>query len=125
MDVPKSARRKAKQDMPAYLFSFRVSLTTFRGHALGVLASWIVQIIIEFYRYCIRKPENDSETLTTVEKFRLFGNKVYSTTIKCTSSLIFCLSRSWNRCPFPSFNWPVDWISSRGFCWTNYCNCMF
>ncbi|KAG0465869.1 hypothetical protein HPP92_020033 [Vanilla planifolia] len=92
-DVPKSARRKAERDMPAYLFSFRVSLTTFRGHALGVLASWIVQIIIEFYRYCIRKPENDSETLTTVEKFRLFGNKVYSTTIKCTS-FDFCLSRS-------------------------------
>ncbi|KAG0465859.1 hypothetical protein HPP92_020023 [Vanilla planifolia] len=113
-DVPKSARRKAERDMPAYLFSFRVSLTTFRGHALGVLASWIVQIIIEFYRYCIRKPENDSETLTTVEKFRLFGNKVYSTTIKCTSSLIFASVGAGIGALFhPSIG---QWIENRRSC---------
>ncbi|PKA61070.1 hypothetical protein AXF42_Ash005966 [Apostasia shenzhenica] len=88
-DVSKSAKRKAERDMPAYVFFVRVSRTTFRGHALGVVASWIVQIIIEFYRYCVRKPNSDNENLSRAEKIRLFRNKVYSTTVKCTSSLIF------------------------------------
>ncbi|KAL0924907.1 hypothetical protein M5K25_005767 [Dendrobium thyrsiflorum] len=88
-DVSKSAKRKAKRGMPAYLFLFNISRTTFRGHALGVIASWIVQIIMTFYRYFIRKPDNDGENLNRAEKNRLFWREIYSSTIKFTSSLIF------------------------------------
>lgn len=88
-DVSKSARRKAQRDLPAYFFLFSVSRTTFRGQTLGLVASWIVQVIIEFYRCCIRKPDSDGEIFNTTEKIRFFQKKVYSITIKCTSSLIF------------------------------------
>ncbi|PKU84041.1 uncharacterized protein LOC110103286 [Dendrobium catenatum] len=88
-DVSKSAKRKAKRGMPAYLLLFNISRTTFRGHALGVIASWIVQIIMAFYRYFIRKPDNDGENLNRAEKNRLFWREIYSSTIKFTSSLFF------------------------------------
>lgn len=88
-DASKSARRKAEREMPTYFFLFSVSRTTFRGHALSLVASWIVQVIIEFYRYCIRKPDNDGEMLNVSQKITLFRKKVYVTTIKCTSSLVF------------------------------------
>ncbi|XP_020591050.1 LOW QUALITY PROTEIN: uncharacterized protein LOC110031942 [Phalaenopsis equestris] len=88
-DVSKSARRKAKRGMPAYLFWFNVSRTTFRGHALGIVASWIVQMIVAFYRYFIRKTYNVGENHKREEKIRLFWKEVYSSTIKFSSSLIF------------------------------------
>lgn len=87
-DVPRSAKRKAARDMSTPYFVFSVSRTTFRGHMLGVAASWIVQIGVDAYRCFIRKPEDDL-LADRKEKIRLFGKKVYGTTIKCTTSLVF------------------------------------
>ncbi|PNX97295.1 hypothetical protein L195_g020521 [Trifolium pratense] len=43
-DVPTSAARKAGRGMPNYVYFYSVSRATFRGHILGVAASWIVQV---------------------------------------------------------------------------------
>ncbi|KAJ0981926.1 hypothetical protein J5N97_010181 [Dioscorea zingiberensis] len=87
-DIRKSSRRKAERDMSTPYFVFSVSRTTFRGHMLGVAASWIVQIGVDAYRCFIRKPEDDL-LVDGKEKIRMFGKKVYATTIKCTASLVF------------------------------------
>ncbi|XP_039137165.1 uncharacterized protein LOC120274702 [Dioscorea cayenensis subsp. rotundata] len=87
-DVPRSAKRKAARDISTPCFVFSVSRTTFRGHMLGVAASWIVQIGVDAYRCFIRKSEDDP-LADKNEKIRLFGKKVYATTIKCTASLVF------------------------------------
>ncbi|GKD26918.1 hypothetical protein Tco_1233132, partial [Tanacetum coccineum] len=49
-NVPKSALRKSNRGMPFYTYTFCVGRTTFRGHFLGVAASWLVQVGIECYR---------------------------------------------------------------------------
>ncbi|CAH9146293.1 unnamed protein product [Cuscuta epithymum] len=81
-DVPKSAARKAGRKMPTLVYTYSVSRSTFRGYVLGALASWIVQIGIDIYG--LFNSQADRE-----EKVRLFGKKVYTTTIRCGTSLVF------------------------------------
>ncbi|CAL9750936.1 uncharacterized protein LOC135634578 [Musa acuminata AAA Group] len=88
-DVPKSAKRKAARGMPTLSFLYSVSGTTFRGHLLGVAASWIVQVVIEIYRCFFRKNINGDEDISINEKIRLFRRKLYGTTVKCSASLVF------------------------------------
>ncbi|XP_060969223.1 uncharacterized protein LOC115714205 isoform X1 [Cannabis sativa] len=90
-DVPKSATRKASRGMPAYVFFFRVGKTTFRGHLLGVAASWTVQVGIEFYRFITRllNLKEEGDEVEPAEQVKLLGKKLSSTTIKCGSSLVF------------------------------------
>lgn len=89
-DVRESARRKASRGMPNTLFVYSVIRTTFRGHLLGVAASWLIQIIIEVYRCIIRKPENEDDVdANTTKKIRLLGKKVCGATLKCAASLVF------------------------------------
>lgn len=88
-DASKSAKRKAARGMPDTLFVYSVSKTTFRGHLLGVTASWVVQIIIETYRCFIRKPVNEDADADRTQKIQLLGKKVYGATIKCGASLVF------------------------------------
>ncbi|WOK92287.1 hypothetical protein Cni_G00978 [Canna indica] len=88
-DLPKSAKRKAARGMPTLLFVYSVGRTTFRGHFLGVAASWIVQVIIEIYRCFFRKHINDDEDLDMNERFRLFRRKFYGTIVKSSASLVF------------------------------------
>ncbi|CAL9062999.1 unnamed protein product [Musa banksii] len=88
-DVPRSAKRKFDRGMPTLLFFYSVSRTTFRGHMLGVAASWIVQVIIEIYRCFFRKHSNDDEDININEKIRLFRRKLFGTTVKCSASLVF------------------------------------
>uniref|UniRef100_M1BWB6 Uncharacterized protein n=1 Tax=Solanum tuberosum TaxID=4113 RepID=M1BWB6_SOLTU len=55
-DVPKSAARKAQRRMSSMIYFCSVTKTTCRGHFLGVLASWFVQVgiftIITVFRMC-------------------------------------------------------------------------
>nr|XP_010938446.1 uncharacterized protein LOC105057511 [Elaeis guineensis] len=88
-DVPKSARRKANRGMPTLLYFYSVSRTTFRGHLLGVAASWLVQIVIEIYRCFIRKSNSGNEEVDIKAKFGHFRKKVYGTLVKCSASLVF------------------------------------
>ncbi|KAI3445039.1 hypothetical protein Pfo_001704 [Paulownia fortunei] len=90
-DVPKSATRKAGRGMPTLTYFFCVSRTTFRGHVLGVLASWIVQVGIDIYRFfsSISKAREDSDTVDTAEQVRILKKKVYGATVRCGASLIF------------------------------------
>ncbi|ONK80097.1 uncharacterized protein A4U43_C01F13860 [Asparagus officinalis] len=88
-DVSKSAKRKAARGLPTTLFVYNVSRTTFRGHMLGVAASWVVQIIIEAYRCLIRKPVDENGDIPRREKIRLLAKKIYGASIKCGSSLVF------------------------------------
>jgi hypothetical protein len=55
---------------------------------LGVAAAWVVQSIIEVYRCFIRKPFNDEESFKELDKFRNFGGKILSITIKGCFSLV-------------------------------------
>ncbi|URE16687.1 hypothetical protein MUK42_35382 [Musa troglodytarum] len=87
-DVPRSAKRKFDRGMPTLLFFYSVSRTTFRGHMLGVAASWIIQVIIEIYRCFFRKHNNDDEDININEKIRLFRRKLFGTTVKCSASEI-------------------------------------
>ncbi|XP_047967010.1 uncharacterized protein LOC125211319 [Salvia hispanica] len=91
-DVPKSAIRKAARKMPTCTFCFCVSRTTLRGHLLGVVASWAVQVGINIYGflYTITKSKNDSDaTIDTTEEIKTLGKKVYGTSVRCVSSLVF------------------------------------
>uniref|UniRef100_A0A2C9W7B3 Uncharacterized protein n=1 Tax=Manihot esculenta TaxID=3983 RepID=A0A2C9W7B3_MANES len=90
-DVPKSAVRKAERGMPTILYIFRVSRTTFRGHFLGVAASWIVQVGIEVYRFINRlaKSEEENNKVEKSEQVIVLGKKVTGVTLRCSASLVF------------------------------------
>ncbi|XP_019194342.1 PREDICTED: uncharacterized protein LOC109188218 [Ipomoea nil] len=81
-DAPRSAVRKAGRGMPTLVYMYRVSKTTFRGHCLGVLASWIVQVGIDICR--LFKSNDEIE-----DKVRLLGKKVYIATVRCGACLVF------------------------------------
>jgi len=91
-DVPKSAVRKAGRGMPTLVYFFSVSRTTFRGHFLGVAASWLVQVGIDIYRFfsSIYKPkEEGASNIDKAEQARLLGKRVCGVTIRCGASLVF------------------------------------
>ncbi|PIN08556.1 hypothetical protein CDL12_18863 [Handroanthus impetiginosus] len=90
-DVPKSATRKAARGMPTSTYFFCVSRTTFRGHFLGVLASWIVQVGIDIYRFfsSMSKHREDTDTFETAAEVLYLGKKVYGATVRCGASLVF------------------------------------
>ncbi|GAU16229.1 hypothetical protein TSUD_298620 [Trifolium subterraneum] len=90
-DVPRSATRKALRKLPVHVYFFSVSRTTFRGHMLGVAASWVVQVSIEFYRFfkSIFKSNDEDKEVDTPEQVRLLGQKIALTSIRCSSSLVF------------------------------------
>ncbi|KAG2384432.1 uncharacterized protein HKW66_Vig0148040 [Vigna angularis] len=90
-DIPRSATRKAGRNMPTVVYFYRVSRTTFRGHMLGVAASWLGQVGIDLYRFFssafkVQKEDNDVDKTNEVE---VLGQKIFITTVRCTSSLIF------------------------------------
>ncbi|KAL5548615.1 hypothetical protein UlMin_003846 [Ulmus minor] len=90
-DVPKSATRKAGRGLPSYVFIFRVGRTTFRGHFLGIAASWIVQVSMEIYRFFnhLIKSKQEGDEVETAEQAKLLGKRVSATTVKCSASLVF------------------------------------
>ncbi|KAH6810708.1 PHD finger family protein, partial [Perilla frutescens var. frutescens] len=90
-DVPKSALRKAARGMPTFTYIYRVSRTTFRGHFLGVLASWTVHVCIDIYRFfsSVSKARQGIDTVDTRKHVRILGRKVYSVTMGCSASLVF------------------------------------
>ncbi|CAM0949830.1 unnamed protein product [Alopecurus aequalis] len=118
-DAAKSSKRKANRLMSIPEYSYCVARTTFRAHALGVAAAWVVQSLVQVYTCFIRRPDNDEELLDEREKFRLFGRKIYSVTIKCGFSLVFasigaglgCLLHpvhgQWIGCTLGDFAGPV------------------
>lgn len=88
-DVPKSAVRKAGRGMPITTYCYCVSKTTFRGHLLGVLASWIVQVGIDVYRFFRSIFTAREDSVDTRAQVRILGTKVYGATVRCGSSLVF------------------------------------
>ncbi|CAL5402651.1 unnamed protein product [Camellia sinensis] len=88
-DVPRSAARKAGRGMPTLVYFFSVSKTTFRGHLLGVAASWLVQVGIDIYRYFTEIFKAESDKVVRAEKTRVLGKKVSCTTARCGAALVF------------------------------------
>lgn len=90
-DVPRSAVRKAGRGMPMTVYFFSVSRTTFRGHFLGVAASWVVTVGIEVYHFLSSTFNTKEETDTTnkAELVQRLGKKVYVTAVRCGAQLIF------------------------------------
>ena len=64
-----------------------VTKTTCRGHFLGVLASWFVQVGIDIWRFF--KSKQDDDTLDGSEKMKLLGRKISIVTVRCSASLVF------------------------------------
>ncbi|KAK2640188.1 hypothetical protein Ddye_027983 [Dipteronia dyeriana] len=90
-DVSKSASRKADRGLPTLVYFVRVSKTTFRGHLLGVAASWLVQVGIEIYRFFSRimKSGEESDNVDKSKQAKLLGKRVTGVTIRCGASLVF------------------------------------
>ncbi|XAR56778.1 hypothetical protein NMG60_11037369 [Bertholletia excelsa] len=88
-DVPKSAVRKAERGMPTLVYFYCVSRTTFRGHLLGVAASWLVQVGIDVYRFFSKIFKEEVDKVDRAEQVKVLGKKVYGTTIRCSASLVF------------------------------------
>ncbi|XP_057790102.1 uncharacterized protein LOC131006981 isoform X1 [Salvia miltiorrhiza] len=92
-DVPNSALRKAGRGMPTFTYIYRVSRTTFRGHFLGVLASWIVHVGIDIYQFLSSvskaKKAMDTDTVDTTKQVRILRRKVSGATVGCCASLVF------------------------------------
>ncbi|CAL5390285.1 unnamed protein product [Camellia sinensis] len=87
--IPKSAVRKAERGMPTFVYFVSVSKTTFRGHLLGVAASWLVQVGIDIYRFFSYMSREDDDQIDRAEQVQLLGKKVYGTTVRCGASLVF------------------------------------
>ncbi|XP_076911092.1 uncharacterized protein LOC143568954 [Bidens hawaiensis] len=86
--------RKANRGMPFYTYFFCVSRTTFRGHFLGVAASWLVQVGIECYRYVrdvvkSNKLEDVDADFDWSQRVKVLGKKVCGATVRCGASLVF------------------------------------
>ncbi|KAJ9568175.1 hypothetical protein OSB04_004141 [Centaurea solstitialis] len=92
-DVRKSAERKASRGMPTHTYFFCVSKTTFRGHFLGVAASWLVQVGIECYRFIRDYSKTCDDEIDDADnkalQVKVLGKKVYGITVRCGASLIF------------------------------------
>ncbi|XP_059432407.1 uncharacterized protein LOC132165747 [Corylus avellana] len=88
-DVPKSAVRKAVRGMPTSVYFFSVCRTTFRGHFLGVAATWLVQVGIKIYRYFSSIIKEDRDDVDKAERVKLLAKKVSCATVRCGSSLVF------------------------------------
>ncbi|KAL3503608.1 hypothetical protein ACH5RR_038057 [Cinchona calisaya] len=90
-DIPQSAARKAQRGMPSLTYIYSVGKTTFRGHFLGILASWLVQVGIDVYRFLSRVFGSKEETdeVDKAEQLQLLGRKIYIATLRCGASLIF------------------------------------
>ncbi|XP_059290342.1 uncharacterized protein LOC132043901 [Lycium ferocissimum] len=86
-DVPKSAARKAQRGMSSTVYFCSVTKTTCRGHFLGVLASWFVQVGIDIWRFF--KSKQDDDTLDGSEKIQRLGRKISIITVRCGASLVF------------------------------------
>eukprot|EP00262_Sarcandra_glabra_P022230 TRINITY_DN9794_c0_g1_i1.p1 TRINITY_DN9794_c0_g1~~TRINITY_DN9794_c0_g1_i1.p1 ORF type:complete len:234 (+),score=41.51 TRINITY_DN9794_c0_g1_i1:62-703(+) len=87
-DVPKSANRKAQRGMSNLLFFCSVTKTTFRGHLLGVAASWIVQVGIEIYR-CFSLVADYGEEVDRAEQIQLLRKRISGATVRCGAALVF------------------------------------
>uniref|UniRef100_A0A7I4AH35 Uncharacterized protein n=1 Tax=Physcomitrium patens TaxID=3218 RepID=A0A7I4AH35_PHYPA len=92
-DISKSAIRKAGRDLsPVEMFT-AVSKTTFRAHALGVFANWMVQLMIDSYRsvrisFMVRSKKGKPMGLEIVELKRL-ARRTAGNTLKGGASLVF------------------------------------
>ncbi|KAK4366430.1 hypothetical protein RND71_014310 [Anisodus tanguticus] len=86
-DVPKSAARKAQRGMSSVIYFCSVTKTTCRGHFLGVLASWFVQVGSDIWRFF--KSKKDDDTLDRSKKIQLLGSKISIVTVRCGASLVF------------------------------------
>ncbi|XP_061362448.1 uncharacterized protein LOC133306182 [Gastrolobium bilobum] len=88
-DVPQSAARKAGRKMPTLVYLFSVSKATFRGHMLGVAASWIVQVGVRLVQFFTTKSKNEDDNIDKADRIRLLKQKVFIATVRCNASLIF------------------------------------
>ncbi|KAK4782175.1 hypothetical protein SAY86_016277 [Trapa natans] len=90
-DIPKSALRKYQRGLPTIVYMWRVSRTTFRGHLLGVAATWLVQVGIDTYRILssVFNSTSELEEVEPSEQAKVLWKKVFVTTVKCCASLVF------------------------------------
>jgi hypothetical protein len=91
-DVPKSAVRKAARNMSKWQLFVAVCKTTFRAHALGVAANWLVQLVLDIYRsisnsFYVRTKEGKPVGMDARELKRL-ARRTVGNTLKGIASLV-------------------------------------
>ncbi|KAL3678500.1 hypothetical protein R1sor_021456 [Riccia sorocarpa] len=91
-DIPKSASRKAGRDVTRFQLFVGVCKTTFRAHALGVMANWVVQLIMDVYRYLrvstpAKKGEGRKQVAQDSKDFNKLVRKTAGNTLKVGASL--------------------------------------
>ncbi|KAJ7524575.1 hypothetical protein O6H91_17G012200 [Diphasiastrum complanatum] len=97
-DVPKSAERKAGRYISLWELCFGVCRTTFRAHALGVAANWLVQESLDVYRsleVLFRQKQGEGKDKKSTKGdletrvLRSLARKTAGNTLKAGGSLIF------------------------------------
>ncbi|KAG5062353.1 hypothetical protein GmHk_02G003581 [Glycine max] len=111
-DIPRSATRKAGRSMPTLVYIYCVSRTTFRGHMLGVAASWLVQVGIDLYRFFSStfQGQYEDNDVDQTNQVGVLGQKVVIATVRCTSSLIFASIGAGIGATFIRRPWLGQWV---------------
>ncbi|KAL6562872.1 hypothetical protein OROHE_005459 [Orobanche hederae] len=62
-----------------------------KGQYLGALASWIVHVGVDVYRFfsSITKTPEDNDAVDTAEQLEILGRKVCGATVRCCASITF------------------------------------
>ncbi|KAL2609986.1 hypothetical protein R1flu_028559 [Riccia fluitans] len=92
-DIPKSAARKAGRDVTRFQLFVGVCKTTFRAHALGVMANWVVQLVMDIYRYLrtpvpSKKGDGRKQVAQDSKDFNKLVRKTVGNTFKVGASLV-------------------------------------
>lgn len=96
-DLPRSAERKAGRHLSKFQLFVAVKKTTFRGHAVAIAASWLVQLALDIYS-CIRSIYQRKRKLAAgntnghyqveIEELTILWRKIVGNTVKCGASLV-------------------------------------
>lgn len=101
-DLSKSAERKAGRQISKFELFLGVKKSTFRGHALAIAATWLVQLALDVYncihnvyqkskkwaRNDINQHQEDIKALER-EELAMLERKIVGNTVKCGASLVF------------------------------------
>eukprot|EP00249_Psilotum_nudum_P006594 c19917_g1_i1 orf=706-1806(+) len=97
-DLPKSAQRKAGRHISHLHLFVGMTKTTFRGHALGIVANWLVQLVQDFSKCFhnlylqIRNGKStrvNNEARCLEREMQKLCRTIAGNTAKCGSSLVF------------------------------------
>ncbi|KAF3678413.1 putative fructose-bisphosphate aldolase, cytoplasmic isozyme 1 [Capsicum annuum] len=85
-DVPMSAACKAQRGMSSVIYFTSVTKTACRGHFLGILASWFVQVGIDIWQFFKSKQDDNDGRSARIQILR---RKIFIASVRCGACLVF------------------------------------